>query len=238
MRLNNTRLELIYNMIANENKQFNCFGDVGTDHAHLPIYLLQQGVCRTAIASDVNVLPLKRAEKNVRKAGYADKITLLLCDGLAKYNVACDVVCIAGLSGTTIISIIKDYLTRKWQKEPIFLLQPNTSICDLRRFLSDNGFFFKEEKVCIDKKHEYPVIKGFFCGTTNLNCSDVVSSHLGLLKDMNDCTTKDYLKIVCKKYKAVINKLTEVERSLTDREDSLLSEMKAVVEFIENKLII
>ena len=93
MRLNNTRLELIYNMIANENKQFNCFGDVGTDHAHLPIYLLQQGVCRTAIASDVNVLPLTRAEKNVRKAGYADKITLLLCDGLAKYNVACDVVC-------------------------------------------------------------------------------------------------------------------------------------------------
>lgn len=236
MRLNNTRLELIYNMIAAENKQFDCFGDVGTDHAHLPVFLLQQGICRSAIASDVNILPLKRAEANVRQYGYQDKITLLLSDGLTKYEKSCDVVCIAGLSGTTIVSIIDDYLKNKWEQEPVFLLQPNTAICDTRKFLSHRGFFFTDERVCLDKKHEYPIIKGYFTGKTNLDSGDVVSCHLGLFKDMNDSTTYKYLSIIREKYNSVTNKLEKVNRSLTNREALLLSEMKIVVSFIENKI--
>lgn len=235
MQLNNTRLELIYNMIKNECKVFDCFGDVGTDHAHLPVFLLQQGLFRSAIASDVNVLPLKRAEENIRRYGYIDKVTLLLSDGLSKYTKECDVVCIAGLSGTTIISVLEKYLESPWENNPIFLLQPNTAISDTRKFLAKHGFVFKEEQVCIDKKHEYPVIKGYFTDK-NDNDTDTVFYHLGLFKDKNDENTERYLNILYKKYNDVIKKISNIDRSLSDREASLLKELQTVTEFIENKI--
>ena len=55
--------------------------DIGTDHAYLPIYLRESGLCPFVIASDIRVSPLNSAMKNVKKAG-ADGIDFRLCDGL------------------------------------------------------------------------------------------------------------------------------------------------------------
>ena len=77
-----------------------CFGDVGTDHAHLPISCIQHGRCQTAIASDINPGPLARAEQNIRGYGLTDRIELRLCSGLSGYKAGeCDWISICGMGG-------------------------------------------------------------------------------------------------------------------------------------------
>lgn len=43
--------------------------DVGTDHAYIPIYLMQNGVIPQAVAMDINQGPLLRATENIRRYG-------------------------------------------------------------------------------------------------------------------------------------------------------------------------
>ena len=44
--------------------------DIGTDHAYIPIYLLEKGTVTEAFAMDVNPGPLRRAEENIRDYTY------------------------------------------------------------------------------------------------------------------------------------------------------------------------
>ena len=57
--------------------------DIGTDHGYLPIYLVQEGRARRAIACDVNDGPLTRAREDVSSSGLSRQIGLRLGGGLA-----------------------------------------------------------------------------------------------------------------------------------------------------------
>ncbi|MBQ5823530.1 MAG: SAM-dependent methyltransferase [Clostridia bacterium] len=52
--------------------------DIGTDHAHLPIYLVENGIAPCAVASDVRPGPIANAKINVEQAGLENKISLRL----------------------------------------------------------------------------------------------------------------------------------------------------------------
>ena len=39
--------------------------DIGTDHGYLPIYLIQSGKIKKAIAADIGKMPLENAAKSV-----------------------------------------------------------------------------------------------------------------------------------------------------------------------------
>ena len=56
--------------------------DIGTDHAYLPLYLVEQGLCPSAIASDVRPGPADSARRHVSEAGLSDRIAVRLGDGL------------------------------------------------------------------------------------------------------------------------------------------------------------
>ena len=56
--------------------------DIGTDHGYLPIYLVQEGRARRAIACDVNDGPLARAKEDVISSGFSRQIGLRLGGGL------------------------------------------------------------------------------------------------------------------------------------------------------------
>ena len=56
--------------------------DVGTDHAYLPIYLLQSGKIRRAYAMDIKDGPLRAAKEHILACGLGDYITVRLSDGL------------------------------------------------------------------------------------------------------------------------------------------------------------
>ena len=132
--------------------------DVGTDHGYLPAYLILSGVIESAAACDIGTGPLKNAEKTAEKYDIADKIKLVLSDGLegVSRDDGDDIV-IAGMGGELIVSILKKC---GWIKDGDIrlILQPMTHAEDVRRFLYDNGFYIKEEAAVRDGGKYYTVI--------------------------------------------------------------------------------
>lgn len=132
--------------------------DIGTDHAYLPIYLVESGRCPSAIASDIRKGPAESARKNIAAAGLADRIEVRLGDGLCGIapDEAEDIV-IAGMGGETIAAILQ---ATAWVKDGRYrlILQPMTRPEDLRRWLLTNGFTIDTERVIRDGNHLYTVM--------------------------------------------------------------------------------
>ena len=82
--------------------------DVGSDHAYLPIALLQEGKIEAAIAGEVVEGPYQSALQNVADNGLDAKIEVRLANGLAAFELSDDISCItiAGMGGRLIADIL------------------------------------------------------------------------------------------------------------------------------------
>ena len=142
--------------------------DVGTDHAHLAVYLISGGRCREVIASDIGKGPLSAAAKTVSEHGLSDKISLVLSDGLE--NVPLDRVSdiiIAGMGGETITDIIRR--TDEHHRNNIrWILQPMTKPEILRRELYKMGLRLIKEEIVEDGRKMYTVMCAEFSADTPL----------------------------------------------------------------------
>ena len=122
--------------------------DVGTDHAYLPAVLLQEGKIPFAIAADLRQGPLASARATVRRAGLEGRVAFRLCDGLRGIRPEeVDAVAIAGMGGETIAAILA---AAPWTGEadmPL-ILQPMSSMPDLRQWLWKNGYQIITEDLC------------------------------------------------------------------------------------------
>ena len=139
-------------------RQGSRLADIGTDHAYLPVHLVQAGVCPSAIASDIGEGPLDAARRTVTENGLTSEIALRLGNGLATVSAGeVEDIAIAGMGGETIVMILE---AAPWvQDEGIrLILQPMTRAEDLRRWLLHNGFAILEEHLIIDGRHLYPVM--------------------------------------------------------------------------------
>ena len=109
--------------------------DVGTDHAYVPIWLLQTGVSERAFASDNKPGPLRRAAEDARHCGVSERLSLWLCDGLALCPPeTVDTVILAGMGGETMLNILS---AAPWALEKRLILQPQSKIGELRRGLAE-----------------------------------------------------------------------------------------------------
>ena len=137
--------------------------DVGTDHAYLPIYLVQNGIARACLASDINEGPCESAKKHIAECGLSDKITVRKADGLCGAS-ACgqtDVI-IAGMGGALICDILKkaDFIK---DGNVRLILQPMRNVPDLRKYLLDNGFAIVNEVLAAEDERIYEIICAEFC---------------------------------------------------------------------------
>lgn len=132
--------------------------DVGTDHAYIPIYLMQKGIISGALAMDINVGPIERAQANIAKFGMPDKITTRLSDGMGKLSSGeVDEVIIAGMGGILICEILE---ARRdlWNSGIRFILQPMTAAEELRKYLEQNGFYIESESLAKEDHKIYQVL--------------------------------------------------------------------------------
>ena len=123
------------------------FADIGTDHAYLPVFLLEEGRIRHAYASDVSRGPVAAAEAHIAASGVGDRITLRLADGLHGLpKDAPDVtdIAVCGMGGELILRLIEEAPFVK--KSGIrLILQPMSRANVLRRYLAENGFSIEKE---------------------------------------------------------------------------------------------
>ncbi len=158
------RLQLVADMVDSG----VVVADIGTDHAYLPVYLVEQGKIPSAIASDLRKGPLEHAKNAVESAGLQDKIDLRLSDGLdAILPYETDYVVMAGMGGILISQLIE---RATWLKDTTktLILQPMTDAPLLRSFLAQNGFSILCERAISDTRHSYTVIKVRYNGVCRM----------------------------------------------------------------------
>lgn len=137
--------------------------DIGTDHGHLPIYLIQQGISPFCLACDIKEKPLESAKSNILKVGTCEIETRLGAglDPVGSHEVDC--ITIAGMGGEVIASILYG---ARWIKNDRYtlVLQPMTSADSLRKYLCENGFSIEKELACEENGKVYTVIKAVYSG--------------------------------------------------------------------------
>ena len=145
-------------------RQGAVFADIGTDHAHLPIFLLERGRIERAICSDINKGPLDSARKNASEAGLLNKTEFCLTDGaaaLSGYGITDVAIC--GMGGELIADIISkaDWLKNK---EISLVLQPMSKQSTLREYLANSGFEIETERYCTEGDKHYVVMLVSYIG--------------------------------------------------------------------------
>lgn len=137
--------------------------DIGTDHAALPIWLVQNGHSR-ALASDINEGPCQRARVNIYAWGLHGKIKVKCCAGLDGIeDFAPDNIVIAGMGGEMITSILEasDYPKNSKCK---LILAPQSMQDVLRKYLYANGFSIDTETVVADGCKFYQILSATYTG--------------------------------------------------------------------------
>ena len=208
--------------------------DIGTDHAYIPIYLITSGKCSYAIASDINEGPLMRAKANAISYGVDKKIYFGLTDGLQKLPLeekeVTDII-ICGMGGELIANIIdaSDY-TRN--KNVNLILQPMSSLEELRLYLANNGFKIKNEGICTAQGKIYQCINCSYTGVSySLSPAEMVMGKINIAKSTEN-----------PHFAALLSKLTEHTKHIIigkqkggsdfEKEKALLTELESIAKRI------
>lgn len=136
-----------------------CAADIGTDHAYIPIWLVQNGIAQRAIASDINQGPLDRARHSIAENGLQDSIDLRLGDGFAAVRPGeADEAIISGIGGDLMIRLLEGGADVTALMHTL-VLSPHSEHARVRRFLMDSGMRIADETMVLDDGKYYTVIK-------------------------------------------------------------------------------
>lgn len=201
------------------------FADIGTDHAYLPVWLIQNGVIENAIAADLRPGPLERARETAEKYAVADRMDFRLCDGLTGLRPGeADAVAIAGMGGETIAHILAAAPWTRGQ-EITLILQPMSSQPDLRGWLAAHGYTIEQEYIAREDKTLYTIflVKAGEMGP-------LTPAELWAGRQSRDCLRGEFLdhmaakarralegqRAAAKKEEAAIARLSEILNGLTE----------------------
>ncbi|MCG2730682.1 MAG: class I SAM-dependent methyltransferase, partial [Acetobacterium sp.] len=154
----NIRLSPRLEVIASCLTGVKTIADIGTDHGYLPVFLVENQLVSTAIASDTNQQPLKKAAKIIIEQQLESTIETRLGSGLSVLKPGeVEAVVMAGMGGL----LIRDLL----EAEPLvaqgvrkLVLQPMNNQAVLRRYLETHGFKIIKEDLAQEADRVYEII--------------------------------------------------------------------------------
>lgn len=132
--------------------------DIGSDHALLPCYLIQQKIAKKAIAGEINEGPYQTAKRQVEKCGLQHLISVRKGDGLSIIeNDEPTCVVIAGMGGSLIQKILEEG-KEKLKKAERLVLQPNIHSIEVRKWLLQHDWELDHESILEEDGKIYEVL--------------------------------------------------------------------------------
>lgn len=132
--------------------------DIGTDHAYLPVFLVENKIIPRAYASDLREGPLERAKCHIEEAGLTDRIETILVPGLEGLRPGMAEQCfICGMGGLTMIDILTDSpdTARAMRR---LVLQPQNNSEKLRQWLAENRYIIEQENIAREDRRYYEIL--------------------------------------------------------------------------------
>lgn len=202
--------------------------DIGTDHGYIPLWLIMQGVIPGAIAMDIHKGPLQRAKVNIQAYELEEKIETRLSDGLGELRPGeADCVVIAGMGGSLVIKILKEGAeVLRTVRE--LVLQPQSDMEKVRRFLQKEGYRITSEKMILEDGKFYPMMRAEHGRMEELSEIEALYGPC-LLKEKNVCL-KQFLEREQQTFESVRHSLAE---SKTTRAKERLLEIAEKIEQVK-----
>ena len=191
--------------------------DVGSDHALLPCFLVENKISDKVYAGEIAEGPLEHVKETIQKHHLEGKVIPVFSDGLAKAEDDVDIVIIAGMGYHTIKHIIDSCEVERYQ---YFLVQSNTDVDLLRKYLSDHMYTIEDERVVYDGFY-YQIIR--FSADLHDPYSDLEIKYGPVLLKRRDEVFLAYLNDLLNRYKQInesahkeeyAEKIREIERIL------------------------
>lgn len=207
--------------------------DIGCDHGYLSIYLIENNIAKSVIASDVRKGPLEKATENISLHNLNNVIDIRLSDGLKAYNPGeVESVVMAGMGGNLMIDIMENGRA-VLEKAKEVVLQPQSDISRVRHYLKDNGYMIISEAMVYEDYKFYPMMKAvhgdntwdkeifFTYGKILLREQNPVL-HQFLLQE-RDFYVNLYSELSCTDpTQSVVDRLRDVEKSLALNDEALM----------------
>lgn len=135
-----------------------CVADIGTDHALLPLYLVEQKIVARVIAVEKEAGPATVARGTVAARGLDDRIEVRVGDGLSPLRPGeAEIIVLAGLGGEKIAAILA-YGIETARTARQLILQPMNRAAILRHWLAENGWRITAETLVAEKRRLYQII--------------------------------------------------------------------------------
>lgn len=218
------RLEKIASLVP----ECVCIGDVGTDHAYIPVALQERGVIKKAIASDIVDGPVLNAQKTVERYGMKDRVEVRKGPGLAPYTIGeIQGVIIAGMGGALIADIIDAHFDLAHSLD-FLILQPMIGQEVLRAYLEDHNFEIVEEHLETEGDKFYEILK---VKTGKMTITDSVYYEVGpILSHKDDEKVKAFLSFKLKKYQGI---KVSIQKNSKKDNDAFLKEIEHKIQKLE-----
>ena len=194
--------------------------DIGCDHGYLSIYLKAVNGNKLVIATDINENALNMAKKNINKNRIL--IETRLGNGLdvINYNEV-DTIIISGMGGNTILNILKKNKLKYIKK---IVIQSNTDIPLIRKYINKLGYTIKNEQLIIDKNIYYIIIT-FSKGKHKYTKKELYFGPI-LLKENNE---------LFKKKKTIeLNKLEKILEKIPNKKIITKYKLKKLIKLYKN----
>lgn len=213
------RLECIASKVRNGKG----VADVGTDHAYIPLLLLECGYIGNIIATDINEGPLNKARQNLCEHDADKRVKLYLCDGLELCPPGLvDDIIIAGMGGDVISSIL-DKTPWCLRDDVQLILQPVTKPEILRYWLINNGFAITDEAILKENGTIYQIITAKPGKSYAYSDAELFTGRFDMIKD--DPLFKEHIDAHIKRFKKAAGSLSTTKREDLAAWNGIINEM-------------
>lgn len=209
--------------VASLVRRGSAVADIGTDHAYLPVYLVQSGVCPRAVAADLRPGPLASARAHIAAAGLSSVVDARLGDGLSPIAAGeVEDIVIAGMGGDTVAEIL-DACDWVCDERYSLILQPMTHPERLRAWLLTHGFSITAERPVWEGRRFYHVLAASYTAASPV--TDEAAYYIG---GMTAADAAPYWRQVaqnCRRRAALVPQECAQQTALAERLEAACQEL-------------